>query len=426
MKTKPTGTGAFYALWATQTFSALGSAMTSFALVIWSFQQEGSALRTALLTICSYAPYVLMSIFAGALSDRWDKRRTMLICDVLAALCTLAVLLLYHTGLLRIWHLYAINALSGLMNTVQQPASDVAISLLTPKDKLQRFTAMQSLSNSLTTVLSPVLATALLTLFSLDAVILFDFITCGVAVLSLGLFIRIPHVTRDEAREPVLQAARKGLSYLRDHRGILDLMLMLSGINFVASMHNAAIPAMILTRPYGGETVLGLLNTITGLATLAGSVLVSALPAPKSRVRVILNTLLLSMGTENLLLALGRSQWAWYVGAILGWGCIPIMSTNLGALLRSQIPIEMQGRVFSARNTLQFFTIPLGYLAGGWLVDQVTEPLMASLPQGHALLRLLGAGKGSGAALLFLCLWMLGIFVCLAFRKDKHIRALEA
>lgn len=52
-------------LWLTQTLSALGSGMTGYALVIWSYGQEGSALRTALLMVCSYAPYVLCSVFAG-------------------------------------------------------------------------------------------------------------------------------------------------------------------------------------------------------------------------------------------------------------------------------------------------------------------------------------------------------------------------
>ena len=73
------GMGAFFALWSTQAFSTLGSAMTNFALIVWSYQQQGSALTTALLSVCSYAPYVLVSIFAGAASDRWDKRRTCLL-----------------------------------------------------------------------------------------------------------------------------------------------------------------------------------------------------------------------------------------------------------------------------------------------------------------------------------------------------------
>ena len=66
------GLGPFLTLWATQSLSTLGSSMTSFALIIWSYQQAGSALTTALLSVCSYAPYVALSIFAGALSDRWD------------------------------------------------------------------------------------------------------------------------------------------------------------------------------------------------------------------------------------------------------------------------------------------------------------------------------------------------------------------
>ena len=68
----------FLLLWGSQALSALGSAMTSFALIIWYYEQEGSALMTALLTICAYTPYVLLSVFAGAISDRWDKKKIML------------------------------------------------------------------------------------------------------------------------------------------------------------------------------------------------------------------------------------------------------------------------------------------------------------------------------------------------------------
>ena len=81
----------FIILWLTQSFSALGSSMTSFALVIWLYSDSGSALTTSLLTVCSYAPYVLMSIFAGAVSDKWNKKAIMLICDSFAAVCTVII-----------------------------------------------------------------------------------------------------------------------------------------------------------------------------------------------------------------------------------------------------------------------------------------------------------------------------------------------
>ena len=123
----------FIILWLTQSFSSLGSAMTNFALVIWLYQDSGSALTTALLSVCSYAPYVLMSIFAGAISDKWNKKAVMLVCDSFAAVCTIIILVLLKTDTLAVWHLYVLNALNGLMNSVQSPASDVAVTLLTPE-----------------------------------------------------------------------------------------------------------------------------------------------------------------------------------------------------------------------------------------------------------------------------------------------------
>ena len=73
----------------------------------------------------------------------------------------------------------------------------------------------------------------------------------------------------------------------------------------------------------------------------------------------------------------------------------------------------------------QFFTIPVGYLLGGVLVDQVFEPFMAAQSTESAFTALFGSGKGSGAAMLFLVLAFVGELTCLIFRKDRHIWALE-
>ena len=147
-------------LWGTQSFSGLGSAMTSYALVIWSYTQNGSALMTALLMVSSYAPYVLLSIFAGALSDRWNKKVTMLVCDTIAALTTVVMLLLLKNDALQIWHLYLLNGVNGMMNTVQQPASEVATTRVLPEKYYQRVGGLRYFASSLNSILTPILATA--------------------------------------------------------------------------------------------------------------------------------------------------------------------------------------------------------------------------------------------------------------------------
>lgn len=414
----------FLILWSTQALSQLGSSMTNYALIIWSYTAKGSALTTALLSVCSYAPYVIMSIFAGSLSDKWNKKLTMLLSDSFAALCTISVFILLKTGRLEIWHLYCLNALNGLMNTVQQPASDVAITLLTPKQHYQKVSGMRSFSNALISILTPVIATAVLSFTNLQTIIYIDLFTFAIAFISLALFVKIPEYKADENTDSFLNLTKSGLAYLKKNKGIFDLILFLACINLIASMYNAAFPAMILSKENGGEIALGTVNTFIGIATLIGSIIASLMPAPKSRVRVICNALLISMSTENFFLAFGKTLPLWCIGGILGWLCIPVMNANMDVLFRERIPVHMQGRVYAARNTFQFFTIPLGYIIGGFLVDNVFEPLMEK-NNNIILSALFGTGKGSGSAFLFLFLAVAGIVICLVFRKDKNIKNLE-
>lgn len=411
-------------LWFTQMISGLGSAMTAYALVIWSYTQAGSALRTALLMVCSYAPYVICSIFAGALSDRWDKKKTMLVCDALAAFSTLIVLLLLKYDALRIWHLYIVNGVSGLMNTFQQPASEVATSALLKREYYQKVGGLRYLSNAVNSILTPIITTAIMGLWGIGTVIAIDLVSFFAAFLVLLFFIPIPKTESRKQQESVLQSAAEGVRWLKANPGIFHLMLFLAGINLVASMFNAALPALALSK--ASERALGIVNAVTGITMLVGSILASFIPAPRSRVKAIRYCLLMSMCTENFFLAFGNSTWVWCLGAFLGWIAIPLMSANLEAVNRLNIPMEIQGRVYAARNSFQFFTIPVGYFLGGILVDEVLEPVMAMQAADSLLVRLFGSGKGSGAAFLFAILWVMGIVVCLLFRGDPHIRKLEA
>ena len=416
----------FILLWATQSFSALGSAMTSYALVIWSYEKQGSALVTSLLMVSSYAPYVILSIFAGALSDRWNKKIVMLISDSIAALGTIIIFILLESGNLQVWHLYILNAVNGFMNTIQQPASEVAITGILPKKYYQKVGGIRYFSSAVNSILTPIIATAFMSIAGIKIVITFDLFTFIFAFVTLLFFIKIPEesVVGDK-KEGILQSAYIGINYLKKNRGILDLILFLAAINFTASIYQAVFPVMILSRNGGSEKALGIVNTVIGITTLIGSIIASFVKTPKSRVRVICNALLFSMSFNNFFLAFGQSIWIWCFGAFLGWITIPLMSTNLEAILRLKIPEEIQGRVYSVRNSFQYFTIPMGYFFGGIFVDKVFEPIMTIQGADSLLVKLFGSGKGSGAAFLFFIIAFIGVLTCFFFRYDKNIWKLE-
>lgn len=403
----------FYILWSTQSLSQLGSAITEFALTLWMYEKTGSALSTATLTICTYAPYVIMSIFAGAITDKFDKKKTMLICDLLAALTTVVVFVLYKADTLTMWHLYVINAFSGLMNTVQQPASEVTYTLIVPKELYQKTSGFQQLSRSLISIGNPLIAAALYGIAGLDVVIFVDLLTFAVAFLTLLFFIRLPEIQDDGAKsDNVIKLAKEGIRFLKRTPLILTVILFMSGVNLTASAFDAVLPALVIPR--AGNSMYGIVTACSGVAMVIGSFLPMILPKPKDRVRVIYLTMLFALGIENFLLAFSRSPYLWCVGQIVGWLFVPLMAANQNVIMRNVIPLNLQGRVYACRNTLQFFTIPIGLFLGGFFVDKICEPFMAIRTDNAFWTSLFGSGKGSGAALMMFILGVTGSIICIA------------
>lgn len=405
----------FILLWSTQSLSQLGSSMTSFALSIWIYEKTGSALQSAGLLISNYLPYVVVSIFAGALSDKWNKKKTMLICDTIAGICTVIVLFLIIKDLLQPWHMYLINIIGGLMNTFQQPASEVAMALITPEKYYQKASGMKSFSRSLISIFCPILSTSVYSLFGIKTVCAIDLTTFVIAFIVLAFFIKIPEKINNSENEDVFVLIKEGYNYLKTNRLILDIILFLSGINLCASAYDAIVVPLVLSKT-GSETILGLVTSSSGIAMLVGSLIVTIRKEPKNKAKTIYYALFFSMLFDNFFIALSDSPVLWCIGQFLGWCLIPVFSAAYDVLFNTTIPVEIRGRVYSYRNSLQFFTIPLGNLLGGALVD-IFEPFMERHRDNILLTSLFGSSKGSGAALVMFILGVLGILICLFYRK---------
>ena len=220
--------------------------------------------------------------------------------------------------------------------------------------------------------------------------------------------------------------AKEGLVFLKDHPMIMTLLLFMAGVNLVASAFDAVLPGYVLPNPKGSQAVLGIVTSCSGVAMIAGSLIASALPKPKDRVRVVYRTMLFSLGTENFIMAYAREPLLWCAGQVIGWLLVPVMSTNEEVILRSSIPVELQGCVYACRNTLQFFTIPIGMFFGGFMVDNVCEPFMVRYGHLSYLNMLFGFGKGSGAALMMFILGVSGSLICIIMgRKLKRYQYRE-
>lgn len=422
----------FILLWISQSVSELGSAMTAFGLALWAFGQKGTAMSMVSLSIFSYLPYVLISFAAGTLADRWKKKHIMLACDTLAAMGSLTVLALLLAGRLSLWHLYAVNLVIGFMNAFQQPASMVAVTMLTPRRYYTNISGLQAFSQSLTAILSPVLAASLISFGGIYLVLAVDLSTFVVAFISLAFFIPLPEERKQpepgSGGEGFWRQCVQGIRYLQGKRAVWKMILFFALVNFLSSMAgNSLMPAMILSRTDNNRQILGLVSSCLGFGTMAGSLVAAVSRPPESRKRAIFLSCGVSFLLCDVLWAVGRDWRIWALAALMGNFPLPLLNASMSAVVRGQIPVEMQGRAFSTQATFQFFTIPMGYLAGGLLSDYVFEPFMrAGGPLQRNLGVLVGEGKGSGMALIFFITGVCGFLLSLAALRDKTFDELDS
>ena len=410
----------FLLLWSSQTVSELGTAMTNYALIIWTYGQKGTASSITLLTVCSFLPTILFRFIAGTLADRGNKRRIMLLADLTAACGTMTVLALYSFSALRIWHLYVINVLLSFMNAFQNPASFVAASLLVPEKHYTRVSGLQGFSGAAISILAPALGSCLLTFGGMTVVLICDLVSFSIAFFVLLFFIKIPEIkhTEENAKEPFLKNCLDGVRYLRDHTALLRITLFLAVINFLAKLGNDGMLApFVLGRTGNNQQALGMIQSAVALGLLAGSLLVTLLKPARNKPKVVfIATAFIFVG--NIVQSLTLRPLVWCIAAFVSYMTAAVMNANLTAIMREQVPPEMQGRVFSAKDTLQNCTIPLALFLGGILADYAAEPFMSSDSPAQKLLSyFFGAGSGAGIAVMFFFVGSLGVCISLSRLK---------
>ncbi len=421
-------------LWGSQSLSSLGSSMTGYALLIWVYQQNKSALGVSLLAVCTYLPSILLSFIAGTFADRHNRKKIMLLCDSIAAAGTLSIFLLILFGRLELWHIYLFNTLNSTMNAFQTPANTVTVSELVPNKYYHKIGGLQSISESAVGILTPAIATMLMTFFGIDIILTVDIVSFLIAFITLSFFVHLPAGSREarqlHAGRSFLQDCREGFLFLKKHSAILQLILYFTAINLIAYIGGGGITttvtAMILSRIPDGKLVLGAVSSAVSLGTLFGGILVTFMKPPKRRVAVIFISCAISFFICDLALGISQNPTVWVIANFIGNIPLAFLGANQSSILRTTVPVEMQGRVFSARSTLQFCTVPLGYLFGGLLADYVFEPLMeGNTGLKYFLSFIVGEGPGSGIAAMFILTGITGTILSISALYNRTLWSLD-
>jgi MFS family permease len=419
----------FGILWFGQTISLIGSSMSGFALMIWAWKETGQATAMVLTGISGLIPSIIVSLVAGVLIDRWDRKWVMILSDLTVGFSSVMILLLYSTGQLQIWHLYISSAIAGAAGTFQYLAYSASVTLMLPKEQYARASGLQSLSQYGSKIGAPIIAGILITLIGISGILLIDIFTFMFAVGTL-FFIPVPNPSRTPeakaSRGTFLQEAAVGFRYIFARPGLLGLLLIILSFSTAESLGYPLIVPMILARTGNNEIILGTVQSVLGVGGVIGALLLTIWGGPRRKVYGVLVGVALTGLLGDALMGIGQSLPVWLTAAIFLEVFIPVFYGSYQAIWQSKIAPEIQGRVFAARDLMVNIAQPVSMILTGLLSDRVLEP--ALMPDGSLapiLGGLVGTGPGAGMGLLLVIAGLLSAFAGLAGFAFVSVREVE-
>jgi MFS family permease len=411
---RPSGMFGFTIVWLGQIISVLASAMSQFALTIWMFQKTESATALGLMQVFFITPFLLISPIAGVMVDRHNRKMMMIVSDLMAGIATIVILILQSLGVLEFWHLYLTSIIYGLGMAFQWPAYSAAITTMIPKEQYARANGMMSLVEAGPNVVAPLLAGILLPIVGLTGILIFDVITFLLAIGAL-LIVHIPQPPRTEegeqGRGSIWKEAAYGFKYIFARPSLLGLQLTFFVGNLFSGIAFTLLAPMVLSRTGNDSFMLGSVQTAGAIGGVIGGVVMSAWGGFKRRVHGVLVGWMIS-GVGVAILGLAGGLPIWITGLFISSIVISLINGSNQAIWQSKVAPDVQGRVFSARRLIAWFTNPISPIIAGTLADFVLEPQMRTAsPLSETFGWLVGTGPGAGMGLIIFFCGLLAVLV---------------
>ena len=357
----------FQRIWSASAVSALGDGIYFAALPLLALSMTRNPILLGALEACALLPWLCFGMIGGALVDRWDRRRTMVIADLCRFALLMALTALVAAGAADIYVLFATAFLLGIGQLFFDTASVAFVSEVLDQDldTLQRANArLQGTQQALGGFVGPPTGSLL---FGLGRAVplLGDAVSFLFSSLTIWTLPKAPPKPA-KPRGSLLREAREGAAYLFGHRVLLGLALRPAVGNFAFMGANAVLVLFVKETLHLGTTAYGLYLTAEAIGALIGTALSARLAAKLGTG----TTLTLTALVETVaLLGIGLSPNAWLAGlgeVVLGAGIGVTM--GLGPSVRQAIvPDELMGRVGATGRLIALGAGPLGAVFGGWL-----------------------------------------------------------
>jgi MFS family permease len=387
----------FRLFYAGQAISLVGTWIQQIALSWLVYRTTGSGFLLGLVTFCNQIPMLLFLPLAGLLSDRYDRRRLMLLAYLLAAIQALTLGALTLSGAIQVWHILLLGFGYGVIMAFETPARQALISqMVNSRADLPNAIALNSVLMNGGRLVGPSIAGLLLVFISEGWCFVVN-AASFLAIITSVTLMRLPQRPTPAARGSLWHEFGVAARYAWNKRPIRLFLALVALISLTASPYTVLMP--IFARDvFGGDAhTLGFLVGCAGLGAVIGTAFLTTRPNVFELSKLVPFTSA-AAGIGLMLVGLSKIYWlSLAFMTLLGFGII-VTAASVNMMLQTLVEEDKRGRIVSFYAMAFLGLAPVGGLAAGSVAGQLGAPTAALINGGICLIGALALVRGLPAA----------------------------
>lgn len=362
----------FFTIWTGQAFSQFSSSVLQFAIVWYLTDRTGSAMVLAVAMMMGFLPQGILGPFIGVFIDRYNRKRIMVISDLLISAASFVMVIAGWVGGLSTGLILVVLLVRSIGSAFHHPCLQAVTPQIVPSDQLTRCSGYSQALESVSQILSPVIAAVLYHSWSLSGIIFLDVIGALIAVFTLGITV-IPELQQDgnSERVRVLQEAKEGFRILRTKKGMLGLVLIGSLYTLALMPTSALFPLMSMSYFNGTSAHASIVEVVFSVGLLFGSLILAKWGGTKNKIYTIVGSFLLMSVSLFVTGILPPGGFYLFVICSLLMGVSgPFYWGMYTPLLQSNFEAKYLGRVLSLSSSIRLLSGPLGLAFSGVFAER--------------------------------------------------------
>lgn len=356
----------FFLLWQGQLVSVFGDALYSMALGLWVLQETGSTAIMGSIMALVTIPRIILGPFAGVIVDRSDRKRLIVLGDIIRGIGMLLIGFAAISGSLEIWMIMIMGVIMGICSSFFNPSIQSVIPELVPKDKLIKANSLYQMATTGADIIGQSIGGFLYTIVGAPIMFLINGVSYLFSALSEG-FIFIPKIEKKNVHITLKDDLLEGIKFILSINGLVRTLVMAFFINFLGGMIRVLIIPWFLAETSLGMTRYGIFNGFQSIGLLIGTLILSLVSIkPKYKYNIYVLSILTYVSLRGLGAFIND-----FIFIILFFTASNALMFTFNTIANSTImiltPPDKRGKVFATIGTLAMAISPIGNFVGGIL-----------------------------------------------------------